>query len=81
VSHHALFRWEKGRDETGCIRMLTFFFFFLFVPPARHVKQAYSKKYGVHLARFTHKNTAVVHASTKGNGALFFPSFLARPRD
>lgn len=39
-------------------------------PPPRHQKQLYSKKYGVHLARFTHKSTAVIYASTKENGAL-----------
>lgn len=37
---------------------------------ARHQKQLYSKKYGVHLARFTHKSTAIIHASTKEDGTL-----------
>lgn len=34
----------------------------------RHVKTLYSKKYGVHLARFTHKSTAVIYASNKEDG-------------
>lgn len=34
----------------------------------RHQKQLYSKKYGVHLARFTHKSSTVIYASTKENG-------------
>lgn len=38
---------------------------------SRHVKQLYSKKYGVHLARFTHKSSTIIYASTKGNGAQF----------
>ncbi|GAA5884269.1 hypothetical protein JCM6882_002203 [Rhodosporidiobolus microsporus] len=44
------------------------------VRSGKHVKQLYSKKYGVHLARFTHKNTTVVHASTKGNDDIRYLS-------
>lgn len=36
----------------------------------KHHKHFYSKKYGVHLARFTHKSTAIIHASTKEDGTL-----------
>ena len=36
---------------------------------SRHVKTLYSKKYGVHLARFTHRSSAIVYASTKEDGA------------
>lgn len=36
----------------------------------RHEKQLYSKKYGVHLARFTHMSSAVIYASTKEDGKL-----------
>ena len=35
---------------------------------SRHVKTLYSKKYGVHLARFTHRSSAIVYASTKEDG-------------
>ncbi|GAA5837696.1 hypothetical protein JCM11251_002298 [Rhodosporidiobolus azoricus] len=44
------------------------------VRSGKHVKQLYSKKYGVHLARFTHKNTTIVHASTKGNDDIRYLS-------
>lgn len=34
----------------------------------KHTKVLNSKKYGVDLARFTHKSSAVIHASTKEDG-------------
>ncbi|GAA6033555.1 hypothetical protein JCM8097_001453 [Rhodosporidiobolus ruineniae] len=40
----------------------------------KHVKQLYSKKYGVHLARFTHKSSTVVHASIQGNDDIRYLS-------
>ncbi|GAA5876251.1 hypothetical protein JCM3774_002337 [Rhodotorula dairenensis] len=40
----------------------------------KHQKQLYSKKYGVHLARFTHKSTAVIYASTKENDDIRYLS-------
>ncbi|GAA5997512.1 WD-repeat containing protein SWD2 [Rhodotorula paludigena] len=40
------------------------------VRSGKHVSKLPGKKYGCHLARFTHKNTAVVHASTKENNDL-----------
>lgn len=43
----------------------------------RHQKQLYSKKYGVHLARFTHKSSTVIYASTKENGQSAALSGLA----
>lgn len=46
----------------------------------RHESQLYSKKYGVHMARFTHKNTAVIHASTKENGQQDLGARLASPK-
>jgi COMPASS component SWD2 len=36
----------------------------------KHQKQLYSKKYGVHLTRFTHKSSTIIHASTKETGEL-----------
>jgi hypothetical protein len=36
-----------------------------------------SQKYGCSLARFTHAEDFVIHASTKENGASFFPSPLS----
>ncbi|GAA5869258.1 hypothetical protein JCM8547_005179 [Rhodosporidiobolus lusitaniae] len=44
------------------------------VKTGKHVKQLYSKKYGVHLARFTHKSSTIVHASTKGNDDIRYLS-------
>jgi COMPASS component SWD2 len=35
---------------------------------SRHSKTLYSKKYGVHLPRFTHNSQNVVYASTKEDG-------------
>jgi len=40
----------------------------------RHIKTLYSKKYGVDLPRFTHKNTTVVHASTKEDDTIRYHS-------
>jgi COMPASS component SWD2 len=37
-------------------------------PDGRHSKTLYSKKYGVHLARFTHHSQNVIYASTKEDG-------------
>ncbi|KIP11165.1 hypothetical protein PHLGIDRAFT_28082 [Phlebiopsis gigantea 11061_1 CR5-6] len=39
-----------------------------------HLKTLYSKKYGVDLPRFTHKNTAIVHASTKEDDTIRYHS-------
>ncbi|GAA5983746.1 hypothetical protein JCM11641_001742 [Rhodosporidiobolus odoratus] len=44
------------------------------VRSGKHVKQLYSKKYGVHLARFTHKSSTIIHASTKGNDDIRYLS-------
>ncbi|GAA5954082.1 hypothetical protein JCM8115_003306 [Rhodotorula mucilaginosa] len=44
------------------------------VRTGKHQKQLYSKKYGVHLARFTHKSTAVIYASTKENDDIRYLS-------
>ncbi|KAJ8473185.1 hypothetical protein ONZ51_g8041 [Trametes cubensis] len=41
---------------------------------ARQVKILYSKKYGVDLPRFTHKNTAILHASTKEDDTIRYHS-------
>ncbi|MBW0510606.1 hypothetical protein O181_050321 [Austropuccinia psidii MF-1] len=41
---------------------------------AKHLKQALSKKYGCCLVRFTHKSTAVIHASTKENDTIRYLS-------
>lgn len=35
---------------------------------SRHISTLYSKKYGVHLARFTHQSSTVIYASTKEDG-------------
>ncbi|KAI0316726.1 WD40 repeat-like protein [Amylostereum chailletii] len=40
----------------------------------KHLKTLYSKKYGVDLPRFTHKNTAVIHASTKEDDTVRYHS-------
>ncbi|BGO96079.1 hypothetical protein NBRC10512_007189 [Rhodotorula toruloides] len=44
------------------------------VRTGKHKKQLYSKKYGVHLARFTHKSSTVIYASTKGNDDIRYLS-------
>lgn len=38
------------------------------------MKTLYSKKYGVDLPRFTHKNTAIIHASTKADDTIRYHS-------
>lgn len=40
----------------------------------KHVKTLHSKKYGVDLPRFTHKNTAIIHASTKEDDTIRYHS-------
>ncbi|KAI0749505.1 WD40 repeat-like protein [Daedaleopsis nitida] len=40
----------------------------------KQVKILYSKKYGVDLPRFTHKNTAIIHASTKEDDTVRYHS-------
>ena len=42
--------------------------------PDRHVKTLYSKKYGIDLPRFTHKNTAIIYASTKEDDTIRYHS-------
>ncbi|GAA6060873.1 hypothetical protein JCM10212_006253 [Sporobolomyces blumeae] len=44
------------------------------VRSGKHLKQLYSKKYGVHLARFTHKSSTIIYASTKGNDDIRYLS-------
>ncbi|KIK96588.1 hypothetical protein PAXRUDRAFT_138130 [Paxillus rubicundulus Ve08.2h10] len=44
------------------------------IPVTSHLKTLYSKKYGVDLPRFTHKNTTVVHASTKEDDTIRYHS-------
>ena len=39
-----------------------------------HSKTLYSKKYGAHLAKFTHSNTNVLYASTKGDDTIRYLS-------
>ncbi|GAA5883695.1 hypothetical protein JCM16303_004771 [Sporobolomyces ruberrimus] len=39
-----------------------------------HKKKLYSQKYGVHLARFTHKSSTIIYASTKGNDDIRYLS-------
>ena len=41
---------------------------------SRLIKTLYSKKYGVDLPRFTHKSTAIVHASTKEDDTIRYHS-------
>ncbi|KAH8118127.1 WD40 repeat-like protein [Phellopilus nigrolimitatus] len=40
----------------------------------KHIKTLHSKKYGVDLPRFTHKNTAIVYASTKEDDTIRYHS-------
>lgn len=40
----------------------------------KHVKTLFSKKYGVDLPRFTHKNTTILHASTKDDDTIRYHS-------
>ncbi|GAA5989856.1 hypothetical protein JCM5350_006589 [Sporobolomyces pararoseus] len=44
------------------------------VKAGKHHKQLYSKKYGCHLARFTHKTSTIIYASTKGNDDIRYLS-------
>ncbi|THH10876.1 hypothetical protein EW145_g1015 [Phellinidium pouzarii] len=46
----------------------------IYIPPHRHIKTLHSKKYGVDLPRFTHKNTTVVYASTKEDDTIRYHS-------
>ncbi|KAG5636070.1 hypothetical protein H0H81_009216 [Sphagnurus paluster] len=40
----------------------------------KHIKTLLSKKYGVDLPRFTHKNSAIIHASTKEDDTIRYHS-------
>ena len=40
----------------------------------RHLKTLLSKKYGCHLARFTHHNASIIYASTKGDDTIRYLS-------
>ncbi|KAF8907341.1 WD40-repeat-containing domain protein [Gymnopilus junonius] len=40
----------------------------------KHIKTLYSKKYGIDLPRFTHKNTAIIYASTKEDDTIRYHS-------
>ncbi|KAI9827781.1 MAG: member of Set1p complex, histone methyl transferase [Thelocarpon impressellum] len=40
----------------------------------KHVKTLFSKKYGVHLARFTHHSQSVLYSSTKGDATIRYLS-------
>lgn len=40
----------------------------------RHIKQLLSKKYGAHLARFTHHSTSILYASTKHDETIRYLS-------
>lgn len=40
----------------------------------KHIKTLYSKKYGVNLARFTHRSSAIVYASTKEDDTVRYHS-------
>ncbi|WFD31178.1 hypothetical protein MSPP1_002212 [Malassezia sp. CBS 17886] len=40
----------------------------------RHTKTLYSKKYGVNLARFTHRSSAIIYASTKEDDTIRYHS-------
>jgi COMPASS component SWD2 len=44
------------------------------IPSIRTLKTLHSKKYGVDLPRFTHKNTAIVYASTKEDDTIRYHS-------
>ena len=46
----------------------------MFSTSSRVIKTLNSKKYGVDLPRFTHKNTAIVHASTKEDDTVRYHS-------
>ncbi|MCJ1341329.1 member of Set1p complex, histone methyl transferase [Bachmanniomyces sp. S44760] len=40
----------------------------------KHIKQLFSKKYGAHLARFTHHSQSIIYASTKGDDTIRYLS-------
>lgn len=40
----------------------------------RHIKSLLSKKYGAHLARFTHHSQSIIYASTKGDDTIRYLS-------
>ncbi|ORY86136.1 WD40-repeat-containing domain protein [Protomyces lactucae-debilis] len=44
------------------------------IKQGKHLKTLFSKKYGVHLARFTHKSSNCIYASTKGDDGLRYLS-------
>lgn len=44
------------------------------VKTGRHAKTLYSKKYGVHMVRFTHRSSTVIYASTKGDDTIRYHS-------
>lgn len=47
------------------------------VKEGKSTKTVPSKKYGAHLARFTHHSRQVLHASTKVDGRLLLPNIPA----
>ena len=47
---------------------------YVFVAYSRHSKTLYSKKYGIDLPRFTHKNSTILHASTKEDDTIRYHS-------
>lgn len=49
------------------------------VGTGQYEKTLASKKYGVKLARFTHKNTSILYASTKENSMLLSPTSIIYP--
>ncbi|KAF5392154.1 hypothetical protein D9757_001490 [Collybiopsis confluens] len=57
-------------------RVLTLPPFFAYCSPiaGRHLKTLQSKKYGIDLPRFTHKSTAIIHASTKEDDGIRYHS-------
>lgn len=60
--------------KTGkCVRILQPSMQFL-TSIDRFVKTFHSKKYGVDLPRFTHKNTTIIHASTKEDDTIRYHS-------
>ncbi|MCJ1258441.1 member of Set1p complex, histone methyl transferase [Lignoscripta atroalba] len=40
----------------------------------KHIKTLFSKKYGAHLARFTHHSQSIIYASTKGDDTIRYLS-------
>lgn len=67
-----LFDARKGK----CVSVSILTLFHLPSPMAnsRKLKTLYSKKYGISHARFTHKSTNIIHASTKNDHALRYHS-------